>query len=43
MVFIGSMQFINSSLDSLSKNLSDNAFKYLCEKFSGETKTSEFV
>ena len=29
--FIGSMQFINSSLDSLAKNLSDNDFKYLSE------------
>ena len=27
--FIGNMQFINSSLDSLVKNLSDNDFKYL--------------
>ena len=31
LVFIGSMQFINSSLDSLAKNLSDNDFKYLSE------------
>ena len=30
------MQFINSSLDSLVKNLSDNDFKYLSEEFSGE-------
>ena len=36
LVFIDSMQFINSSLDSLVKNLSDNNFKYLSEKFSGE-------
>ena len=27
---------MNSSLDSLAKNLSDNDFKYLSEKFSGE-------
>ena len=27
--FIDNMQFINSSLDSLVKNLSDNDFKYL--------------
>ena len=36
LVFIDSMQFMNSSLDSLVKNLSDNDFKYLSEKFSGE-------
>ena len=30
------MQFMNSSIDSLVKNLSDNDFKYLSEKFSGE-------
>ena len=34
--FIDSMQFMNSSLDSLVKNLSDNDFKYLPEEFSGE-------
>ena len=34
--FIGSMQFMNSSLNSLVKNLSDNNFKYLSEEFSGE-------
>ena len=40
------MQFMNSSLDSLVRNLSDNDFKYLPEEFSGEffraskTKTS---
>ena len=28
LVFIDSMQFMNSSLDSLVKNLSDNDFKY---------------
>ena len=27
------MQFINSSLDKLVKNLSDNHFKYLTEEF----------
>ena len=31
-----SIQFMNSSLDSLVKNLSDNDFKYLPEKFRGE-------
>ena len=36
LVFVDMMQFMNSSLDSLVKNLSDNDFKYLSEKFSGE-------
>ena len=36
LVFIDSMQFMNSSLDSLVKNLSGNDFKYLSEEFSGE-------
>ena len=36
LVFIDSMQFMNSSLDSLVKNLLDNDFKYLSEEFSGE-------
>ena len=36
LVFIDSMQTMDSSLDSLVKNLSDNDFKYLCEEFSGE-------
>ena len=35
LVFIDSMQFMNSSLDSLVKNLSDNDFKYLSEEFGG--------
>ena len=35
-VFIDSMQFMNSSLDALVKNLPDNDFKYLSEEFSGE-------
>ena len=30
------MQFINSSLDSLVKNLSDNDFKHLSKEFSDE-------
>ena len=30
------MQFMNSSLHSLVKNLSDNDFKHLSEEFSGE-------
>ena len=33
LVFIDSMQFINSSLEKLVKNLSDNDFKYLAEEF----------
>ena len=33
LVFIDSMQFINSSLDKLVKNLLDEDFKYLVEKF----------
>ena len=32
-VFIDSMQFMNSSLDNLAKNLSDKNFKYLIEEF----------
>ena len=36
LVFIGSMQFMNSSLDLLVKSLSDNDFVYLSEEFSGE-------
>ena len=35
MVFIDSMQFMHSSLDSLVKNLSDN-FMYLSQLFSGK-------
>ena len=33
LVFIDSMQFMNSSLNKLAKNLSDKDFKYLVEKF----------
>ena len=36
LVFIDSMQFMNSSLDLLVKNLSDNDFKYLSEEFSSK-------
>ena len=36
LVFIDSMQFMNSSLDLLVKNLSDNDFKYLSEESSCE-------
>ena len=35
-VFIDSMQFMKSSLDSLVKNLMDQDFKYLSEEYSGE-------
>ena len=33
LVFIGSMQFLNSSLDKLVKNLLDEDLKYLVEEF----------
>ena len=33
LVLIGSMQFMNSSLKKLVKNLTENDFKYLTEKF----------
>ena len=36
LVFIDSMQFMNSSLDKLVKNLSDEDFKYLVEEFGFE-------
>ena len=36
LVFIDSMQLMNSSLDSLVKNLISEDFKYLSEEFSGE-------
>ena len=36
LVFIDSMQFMNFSLDSLSKNLVDKDFKHLSEEFSGK-------
>ena len=35
-VFKDSMLFLNSLLDKLAKNLSDEDFKYLSEEFSGE-------
>ena len=47
LVFIDSMQFINSSLDALVKNLSDNDFKYLSQEFSGDllksVKQKEYI
>ena len=33
LVFIDSMQFVNSSLNPLVKNLSDKDFKYLSKEF----------
>ena len=33
LVFIDSMQFINSSLDKLVKNMSDEDFQYLVKQF----------
>ena len=36
LVFIVSMQFMNSSLDKLVKNLSDEDFKYIVEEFGSE-------
>ena len=35
-MFIHSMQFMNSSLDKLVKDLSDEDFKYLVEEFGSE-------
>ena len=37
LAFIESMQFMNSSLDKLVKNLSDEDFKYLIEEFGSKT------
>ena len=36
LILFNSMQLMNSSLNSLVKNFSDNDFKYLSEEFSGE-------
>ena len=36
LVFIDSIQLMNSSLDKLVKNLSDNDFKYLIEELGSE-------
>ena len=38
LVFIDSMQFMNSSLDKLVKNLSDEDFKYLVEEFGSKNR-----
>ena len=37
LVFIDSMQFMNSSLEKLEKNLTDDDFKYLTEEFGSKT------
>ena len=36
LVYIDSMQFMNSSLNKVVKNLTDNDFKYLSQEFSGD-------
>ena len=36
LVFVNIMQFMNSSLDKLVKNMSDEDFKYLVEEFGSE-------
>ena len=36
LAFIDSIQFMNSSLDKLDKNLSDEDFEYLVEEFGSE-------
>ena len=36
LVFIDSMQFVNSSLDSLVKNFKDNDFKYFSQEVTDE-------
>ena len=36
LVFIDSMQFMNSSLDNMVKNLSNNDFKHLSQELSGD-------
>ena len=36
LAFINSIQFMNSSLDKLAKNLSDEDAKYLAEEFGSE-------
>ena len=36
LVFIDSIQFMNSSLDKLVKNVSDEDFKFFVEEFSSE-------
>ena len=38
LVFINSLQFMNSSLDKLARNLPNNAFKYISEDIESEKK-----
>ena len=40
LVFTGNMQFMNSSLNKVLKNLSNNDFKYLSKGFSGDQSVS---
>ena len=42
-MFIDSMQFVNSDLDKLGKNLSDEDFKYLVEEFGSENSQNKKV
>ena len=37
LVFIDNMQFMNSSLDVLVKNLSNNDFRFLSQEYSGDS------
>ena len=37
------MQFVNSDLDKLGKNLSDEDFKYLVEEFGSENSQNKKV
>ena len=37
LVFIESMQFMNSSLEKLVRNLGDDDFKYLTKKFGSKS------
>ena len=39
LVLNDSMQFMNSSLDKIVKNLSDEDFRYLVEEFGSKNKT----
>ena len=41
LVFFDSNQAMNSSLEKLVKNLSDNDFKYLSEEFNPKRKMTE--
>ena len=43
LIFIDSMKFMISSLDSLLKNLSKMDFKYLSQEFSGDLYPYEYM